>query len=411
MTVDNLSPGTPYKLTIIPMFNTIHGVHRTVSFTTKGNPLPTVDGFSVTEGPNGKAKLSWRGAKVSADFRYGIYYGKTAQEIANRRTRTITSNNQIEVLDLEACENYLFDIGMVNVKTGVVGPLTEHPQQLITQMNPQSPPKDVHVRPAHGDDGTPAITVSWRAPCDVLEKPIAYNITMTETTFNRSYGVSNVKNSSSTDLSYWLQIQYGGRYQLTVSTSVPGGKPSAPVTFDGPFPIPFPEKISQCHSCNQLTVLWDVPKLPKLVTQKGRHTFVIWLSKDAEFGEPQQFESEDNSYVFSNIEDGGIYYVAVSVKDAEGLLSPMSNPVVVQHVDSHSPLVVIPGSSALAITLTVLVIIVLLLSVLAVFIVRHKRLQTSFLNFASSHYSSSSGAATFQQTMGMEITCENANLI
>ena len=57
-------------------------------------------------------------------------------------------------------------------------------------------------------------------------------------------------------------------------------------------------------------------------------------------------------------------------------------------------------TSLVGVVVTVIVVVAVLLATLAVFVVRHKRLQTSFLNFASSHYSTQSGSATFQQSMG-----------
>ena len=63
-------------------------------------------------------------------------------------------------------------------------------------------------------------------------------------------------------------------------------------------------------------------------------------------------------------------------------------------------------TSLVGVVVTVIVVVAILLATLAIFVVRHKRLQTSFLNFASSHYSTQSGSATFQQSMGMFIrTC------
>jgi len=60
----------------------------------------------------------------------------------------------------------------------------------------------------------------------------------------------------------------------------------------------------------------------------------------------------------------------------------------------------ISKSNVLAYVLTTLSVIVVLVCVIAFIFVRHKRLQLSFFNFASSHYNSNSGAATFQQGMG-----------
>lgn len=52
------------------------------------------------------------------------------------------------------------------------------------------------------------------------------------------------------------------------------------------------------------------------------------------------------------------------------------------------------------VVIAVIVVITLLVAAVGVFFVRYRRLQVSFLNFASTHYSSSSGAAVFQQSMG-----------
>jgi hypothetical protein len=58
--------------------------------------------------------------------------------------------------------------------------------------------------------------------------------------------------------------------------------------------------------------------------------------------------------------------------------------------------------SAVGVAITVILVVGVLVGTLAIFVVRHRRLRMSFLNFASSHYSTSSGAATFQQSMEEE---------
>ncbi len=381
--VEHLAPGTRYKLSIIPKFKGMHGTIRTASFTTKGALLPIVQDFKVvSSSSNGNVKLSWRPVKISGtSYNYGIYYGKSVQEISQRRARTITNQTQAEVQDLEACETYLFDIGLVSIPGGMpIGPLTERTLPVVTKMNPSSPPKSVQVESRNLSEADyTRIKVTWRSPCDAMDTKIGYNITITERTNDKSYGVSNVSYSHDPELSQNLNIQYGGHYQLVVSTSVPEGRPSAPVYFDGP-PIPFPDQINECAKCNPLTIYWNTPKLPLAVTKKGQESYVVWLSKDANFTNPKRYETIESNFRFEDVPvDNGIYYAAVSVKDHDGLESPKSSPFVIQHLDGSSSPIVLPGSSALAITVTVLVIIVLLVAVLAVFVVRHKRLQTSFL--------------------------------
>ncbi|CAL8091762.1 unnamed protein product [Orchesella dallaii] len=386
-----LASGTRYKITLIPKLDGMHGVHRSNVFTTKGTALPKVEGLKVIATPNGDVDLMWRPVKLEKAS-YGIYHGKTAQEISDRREQGRTSLTKFHVSNLEACENYLFDVGLIT--DNGFGPLTESPIQILTKMNPLSPPKNVHV----SSEGGIKVKVSWDAPCSIMEKAIGYNITIDETTQNRTYGVSNVSYSILPNLYHELDLQYGGSYKLTVSTNINGGKQSAPVSFEGP-PIPFPEKVRACSHCNALTIFWEEPKLPMLVKTKGNESYVVYLSKDSNLTNPKVYQTNDNNFQFDDITDDGIYYVAVRVQDHEGLLSPMSAAISIQQSGGASPIVVIPGSSALAITISILIVIVLLVAVLGVVVVRHKRLQTSFLNFASSHYSSHSGAATFQQTV------------
>ncbi|ODM93787.1 Sortilin-related receptor [Orchesella cincta] len=324
-----LSSGSKYKIALIPKFGGMHGVQKTIVFTTKGTPLPKVESLKATFIPNGDVQLSWKPVKLQKAS-YGIYYGKTLQEIVERRAQIRTSLTKALVKELEACENYLFDVGLIT-ESGSVGQLTEQPAQLLTKMDSLAPPKNVRVTSEKGI----RVKISFDAPCSVMDKAIGYNITIDETTQGRTYGVSNISYSIQPNLSHMLDLQYGGSYRLTVSTNAEGGRQSAPVYFDGPA-IPFPEKIQECSQCTPLTIYWEQPKLPLLVKRKDR---------------------------------------------------------------GASPIVVIPGSSALAITISVLIVIVLLVAVLGIIIVRHKRLQMSFLNFASSHYSSHSGAATFQQTV------------
>jgi len=150
--------------------------------------------------------------------------------------------------------------------------------------------------------------------------------------------------------------------------------------------------------------------------------YVVWVSKDQTFLNAKKHETEKRSYPVNELILGDdMYFVAVSVKDAEGLESPRSSAVIIEQrgtctifskiqrkircficlsVLASLPQIMLSTNNALAIVLTVIIVIVILVAVLGIFVVRHKRLQMSFLNFASSHYSTHSGAATFQQNMG-----------
>ncbi|CAG7819925.1 unnamed protein product, partial [Allacma fusca] len=188
---------------------------------------------------------------------------------------------------------------------------------------------------------------------------------------------------------------------VIVSTSTVGGRNSDPVIVQGP-DIPFPLRVRQCIACPSPTIVWELPPLPKKVTKKGNITYVVWLSRDEKFLKYSTFSTNEPVFPFKDVLEEGLYFIAVSIKDSEGLESPKSSPIILQGFGTSggSSAVTLDERSLVGIVVTVIVVLAILIAALSVFIVRHKRLQTSFLNFASSHYSTQSGSATFQQNLG-----------
>ncbi|ODM90412.1 Receptor-type tyrosine-protein phosphatase delta, partial [Orchesella cincta] len=133
-------------------------------------PLPKVESLKATFIPNGDVQLSWKPVKLQKAS-YGIYYGKTLQEIVERSKAQIrTSLTKALVKELEACENYLFDVGLIT-ENDSLGPLTEQPAQLLTKMDSLAPPKNVRVTSEKGI----RVKISFDAPCSVMDKAIGYN--------------------------------------------------------------------------------------------------------------------------------------------------------------------------------------------------------------------------------------------
>jgi hypothetical protein len=101
--VNDLSPGTEYKLTVIPVRNGTAGSPTAFSFSTKGKALPKVAGLSLDLGSSSKEKMRKRkggqggqgqgGVKIKwtplekgkddEDWVYGVYTGKSVQELMN----------------------------------------------------------------------------------------------------------------------------------------------------------------------------------------------------------------------------------------------------------------------------------------------------------------------------------------
>ena len=63
--------------------------------------------------------------------------------------------------------------------------------------------------------------------------------------------------------------------------------------------------------------------------------------------------------------------------------------------------VIIEKKNMIGVVVLVSIIVIALVVALSVFIYRHRRLQRSFLSFASTHYSTRSGSATFTNNDGL----------
>jgi len=90
--------------------------------------------------------------------------------IEARQSTNLTST---VIEDLDSCETYLIDVGLVSPQG--VGPLTESPKQIITRMDENAPPKDVKIVEIGSNM---QVRVTWKAPCPVLETPLSYNVSI-----------------------------------------------------------------------------------------------------------------------------------------------------------------------------------------------------------------------------------------
>jgi hypothetical protein len=76
--------------------------------------------------------------------------------------------------ELDACEDYFIEVGVLG--PGGVGPLSGSPLSTHTPPDPLAPPKDVSVGPLSLKDML--VQVSWRAPCDLIQQPLTYNVSL-----------------------------------------------------------------------------------------------------------------------------------------------------------------------------------------------------------------------------------------
>lgn len=98
--------------------------------------------------------------------------------------RNSTRKTTIEINNLNACEEYLFDVGLI-VNDNIMGPLTASPKQFTTVMDESSPPKNLQVFPVPQE--RTKVRITWDAPCHTLSRPIGYNVREKTITYSKSH--------------------------------------------------------------------------------------------------------------------------------------------------------------------------------------------------------------------------------
>lgn len=85
--------------------------------------------------------------------------------------KLLTTNLTATIKDLEACELYVFGVGVIGDYGA--GPIN-HPLMVTTHFNKRAPPKRLRVTPS--PDKNDSIIVSWSASCPRIDEPISYTV-------------------------------------------------------------------------------------------------------------------------------------------------------------------------------------------------------------------------------------------
>lgn len=384
-----------YKKTFI-------GEESSIVAQTDGQSLPEVHNLTVAlnKKVGTTAKLAWLPPQDArkVDWEYGIYYALNAQDLFET-TFITTKQLTIHVDDLLPCEQYIFSVGIVGPLG--IGPISRDFKIVMTHVSPRAPPKDVIVTQDSSDASS--MIVRWSASCPTLKSPIGYIVDIFDKTVNKTMKFY-VNETANAQLSSSYKVNLGGIYNVSVFTSVADAIPSTAVEYHAPSIRP-PHQVKVFPSENgSCIVFWNELEMPEAV--KALHpVYVVLVNEGDHIDEStaRKFRVDTSPFVLDNVTHGQRYTFAVYLRTAAGYRSPLSEEYGVQ-IPTETWAAIISKSNVVGIIVPLVLILLIVVAVLAFFIVKHRRLHQNFVRFASSHYDTRSGAATFGgDVLGMYI--------
>ncbi|XP_017882694.1 sortilin-related receptor-like [Ceratina calcarata] len=395
--VNRLAPGTKYTFEVGAMKNKYVGKPSSISATTEGTPLPTITKLvaQLVKQQGTTVKLTWDPPKSTRKIKwqYAIHYAVNMVEFFKGH-KLLTTNLSATIKDLEACESYVFAVG-VNGDYGA-GPLSQ-PVTVFTHFNKRAPPKKLKVSPLERHD---TITISWSASCANIDEPIRYTITVYEYNLKKQFVVTLPPTNETIMKHTFNSLKYGGKYQITVSTDVEDAIPSQPVVYWAPEIQP-PHQVKVLHRGNECVVYWIQHDLPDTLKPAKYHYEVLVVEGSSVMNESvaKVYKVDQPPYTYKDAKPDVIYTFAVRLVTDDGYQSLLSEMFSTRYSEELSlPATTINTSSILSFAIPICLLIVALGSVLAYFVVRHRRLTNSFTQFANSHYDTRRGQATFPGT-------------
>lgn len=131
--------------------------------------------------------------------------------------------------------------------------------------------------------------------------------------------------------------------------------------------------------------------------QGHKITYVVLLSKHGDLSNAELYNATQPPLTVPRMASGYTYHVAVKLVDEHGFQSAPS-PTLSVGIAGES--LSIKAGSLIGVVVGVVVLLAALGLLLGFMVVRHRRLQRSFVSFANTHYDTRSGATTF--TTGAE---------
>jgi len=402
VTLIGLAPATDYTIYVSGI--TGHGLTlpTIVKTKTSGSQLPTPvildEGTGRPPRSPTSVKISWRVETGGVDYTYGVWYGTSLRELVSAGPRARFTGSFGTVSGLAACTDYIFAVAIISGNnTSGIGPMSNR-KTVSTKYSPTAAVKEVKVVENR---------LTWRAPCDTLESPLSYLIRLRNQVDGKSVSATLAATRNQT-ISYSPTLKPGDVYSLTVEqVAAEEAERSAAVTMLGP-PIPPPTAVFADYANRSLEVHWgqgeeaaafEVLVTPSTDISQGcdgsECAFCMPTNKSPlTINRTDIINNFDRSEKCSKAE----FKVAVStiiMRDGVKYRSRWvpAPRLFVDMSEQHQGEIVMEESSLVGTLVGILFAVALLVTALAYYVTKHRRLRHRFQEFAASHYSSATGSA------------------
>lgn len=380
------------------------GPSRTIPYKAKGNILEVPNNLTFTSKAPGQLTVRWdQPAGAPADTEYTVYYSYNPiyledRNIAKKAFRqSIVGRQDMVITDLRSCESYSFRIAITSPGVCPLSPV--HTRQIGPDIGGK--PEEVHFSQIDATSGK----LTWQAPCPIQVLPVNYMVSVQEGN-NKPRTFTPYKNTKNFKLSMSLtKLIRGATYKVLVSSSGNMSSLSEKYVFTIPSigePLDFQRII---ESDGTVRLAWIRPEdFPKNIPL----TYEIY-EKQTEFDNKMVHYHQDAKFVYLTKTTNTSVIVTpkpgvkssykVRVAAYQGYPGTFSYIVDVAGSmiisEPSKQTIVLSKTNVIAIAVSVSVVVIALVVVLSFFVIRHRRLQRSFLAFANSHYDTRSGTTTF----------------
>ncbi|XP_064595287.1 sortilin-related receptor-like [Liolophura sinensis] len=384
--ISGLSPGFLYTFVVQPYNASQNGTTSTIEVNTKGTPLKRPKDLTVDSVNPTSMKVSWT---YPTEQNFTVFYDykeHTLDTFTVYGYSVKAYGKSVIIPSLLACETYIFAVAVTGPPKSDLSAFSLQ----RTDADRTAPPKYVQIKSEPGK--MTCFRVTWESSCRLNVEFVGYIIEVVEVLGGKSLPPSNthVPKTNATQISKRLcNGTRGAQYRVRVRTTLLNALFSETVSFTiKGYTAPKNFKLAGRIGGN-LKFTWIEPNedLPK-----NRQYMLQYQEKHSEFKDYNTTSGNSIEFPRALMHSGASYTFRILLY-VNGHRGESSNELT---LFEQTPSSSTAGNSKLiAIVAPICAVVVILVIILLVYVVRHHRLQRSFLSFARSHYDTRSGTTTF----------------